>query len=264
MDLRITKERFNEHWTYDWVKYILFVLVAIAIVSLLFAVTARRLTDAEELKIIVYSKHNGYLQSFKTKDDLRDYILSQNLSESEYLDNDVCYYAYGNDIEEKQAAQGKFDADESMGIIDVVVLPVLPKYFDDDGNLLEYMRKFEYYAGVGKFIPLDEAIESEVAKNNPAAIELKQTLAEHPEYYYKCAMITPNKDENGEHVHDSEIRNFGINLNALDLSKVNTLVYEDDLVTGLEPSNYALGVIKDSESHAEAICFINWFIKNYA
>ena len=29
MDLKITKKRFEEHWAYDWIKYIAVVLVCI-------------------------------------------------------------------------------------------------------------------------------------------------------------------------------------------------------------------------------------------
>lgn len=264
MDLRVTKERFNEHWTYDWVKYVSFILVAIAIVSLLFSLTERKLTDVEELRIVTYSKFNGQIQAYNTNDDLRDYILSQNLENSEYLDNEICYYAYSTTPEELQAAQANLEAELTMGNVDVLLLPVLPNYFDEEGNLLEYARKFEYFVGVGQYVSLDEVIELEIAKNNPAAIELKETLEAHPEYNYSCMRKTPNSTETDEYIHDAEVKNYGINLNALNLSKVNTFVCDNDLLVGLEPCNYAIGILKDSGSYSEAICFINWFVKNYS
>ena len=66
------------------------------------------------------------------------------------------------------------------------------------------------------------------------------------------------------YVHDSESRPYGINLNALNRSKVNAFIHEEDLITGTEESLYAMGIRKDCNSHAESIAFINWFIKNYA
>ena len=264
MDLKITKERFNEHWTYDWVKYIVFIIVAFAYVSLLFSVTARKLTDSEELRIVVYSKHASGLVSYQTQEDPRDYILSLNLADSEYLDNEYAFYAYGNSIEEKQAAQAKLEADQMMNIIDILLLPVLPEYFDEEGNILGFSQGFEYQVGVGFYIPLDELIESEVQKGNQAAIELKQTFIEHPEYLYCCNRTTPNSDMTDIYVHDETIRPYGINLNALDRSKVSTFVHEEDIVTGSEECPYAMGVRKDCSSYAESVAFLNWFIKNYA
>lgn len=266
MNLKVTKERFSEHWTYDWVKYLAFVIVAILFVNLLFSVTARRLTDKEELRIVTYSKYVSNLTAYETNDDLRDYILGLNLSDSEYLDNEYAFYNYGNSLEEKNAAKSKLEADDMMDIIDVLLLPVLSDkdYFDDEGNIVEFSQSFEYMAGVGFYISLDELIDSECEKGNPAALELKDLLETHPEYFYCCKRVTPNSDMTDSYVHDETERPYGIKLNALNRTKVNTFVYETEIFTGNEDSPYAMGIRKESQSHAESIAFLNWFIKNYA
>ncbi len=263
MDLKVTKQRFNEHWTYDWVKYLCFVLVAIALVSLVFSVTARRLTDAEELKIVFYSTHNDVLYPYNTGEDLRDYILAQNIADSEYLDNKVEYYAFGTTFADKQVASAKLEADNNMGGVDILLLPILPEYFDEDGELLSFLNTFEYFVGVDYFIPIDEVIELEIAKNNPIAVELKAIFEEHPEYFYQCVKKTPNNEQTDTIIHDSTVRNYGINLNSFDLDKVNTLVYDNYELIGEEKSLYAFGIRRGSASYAESLCFINWFIQNY-
>lgn len=266
MDLKVTKERFSEHWTYDWIKYLAFVIAAILFVNLLFSVTARKLTDKEELRIVVYSKYISNMTAYETKDDLRDYILDLNLTDSEYLDNEYGFYNYGNSIEEKNAAKAKVEADQMMDIIDVLLLPLISDkdYFDDEGNIVEFGLSFEYLAGVGFYIPLDELIDNECEKNNPAALELKNLLETHPEYFYWCNRVTPNSDMTDIHVHDETIRPYGINLNGLNSAKVNAFIHEVDIVTGNEESLYAMGVRKECQSHAESVAFLNWFIKNYA
>ena len=138
MDLKVTKQRFNEHWTYDWVKYICFILLAIFAVSLVFSVTARRLTDTEELKIIVYSKYGNPFESYNTDEDLRDYVISQNLESSKYLDNKIEYYYYENGFDMRQAASAKLEADKKMGGIDILLLPTLNDYYDEQGQLQSY------------------------------------------------------------------------------------------------------------------------------
>lgn len=272
MDLKVTKERFNEHWTYDWIKYIAFILVAVMFVSLLFSVTARKLTDSEELRIVVYSKYCSVIEPYETNDDPRDYILSLNLTGSEYLDNEYAFYPYGNSPEEKQAAQAKLEADQMMNNIDLLLLPMINAnytgskndYFDKDDNIVAFSQTFEYHAGVGFYIPLDEVIQNEVQKCNQAAIELQNLFNEKPEYFYWCNRVTPNSDMTDIFVHDATARPYGINLNALNRAKVNAFIHEEDLVTGNEESLYAMGIRKDCNSHAESIAFLNWFIKNYA
>ena len=266
MNLKVTKERFSEHWTYDWIKYLSFIIVAILFVNLLFSVTARRLSDKEELRIVVYSRHVSNLTAYETEENLRDYILGLNLQDSIYLDNEYAFYPYGNTTEEKNAAVAKFEADQMMNVIDVLLLPLISDkdYFDDDGKIVAFTQTFEYMAGVGFYISLDQLIASECEKGNVAALELKGYLETNPEYFYWCNRVTPNTDMTDIHVHDETIRPYGINLNGLNRSKVNAFVQESDIITGNEESLYAMGIRADSQSHAEAIAFLNWFIKNYA
>ncbi len=268
MDLRVTKERFNEHWTYDWVKYVAFIIVAIAFVSLFFSITARRLTDTEELRIVAYSKYSSYFRAYETNDDPRDYILGLELEGSEYLDNEFCFYDYGTTPEGAQAAMANLEAEKEMNTIDLLTLPVMPEYFkEENGEMVldgGYTTSFDFHVGFGFYAPLDEVIESEIAKGNTAAVELKATLDAHPEYLYSCARRTPSNDYKDYHYNDTEIRPYGIDLNALNKSKVNALVYDYEVMTDLENCNYAMGIRKDCGSYSESIAFMNWFLKNYA
>lgn len=54
MDARITKKRLNIFLSYDWIKIILFSLVAILVWSLIFTMTATRITSAQQFTIFNY------------------------------------------------------------------------------------------------------------------------------------------------------------------------------------------------------------------
>lgn len=277
MDLKLTKKRINEHLAYDWTKYLAVIFVCIFVVTLFYVVSARRMNDKEEFNVTLYGRFTGKL------DPSYENYLAEITKEydSEYVSTVVNYYASRDDVYSEQAASAKIEATFKMAP-DVLILPVLDGLIGEDGNLkgtyfeennsLKYGAAFTFDFRVGKnyFIPVDEVIESELKKGNPAAIELKAMLDAHPEFYYNSQRVAAN-DEDPYHPYNQignngEQSNFGINLNKLDVSKTSKLISDELLLAGevAKECKYVVGIKRDSQSHAEAICFLNWFVKQYS
>ena len=306
MDLKFTKKRISEHITYDWTKYIALIVACFFAVSLFFNIFARRLTDREELKIVFFGNTIHELE-----DTYLDYMSeNSSLYDTEYVDTIVEYYATEDDFYTQKAAVTKIEAElvgSGMGA-DIVVLPIVKglldengTWIDNDGNIVggSYFDKngefkdfapysFNYRVGRNYFIPIDEVLESEIAKGNPEAVKLQEKLAKN-NYYYNCQRIaandeTPNKPfdtpiginnkplivEYGQTIDKTKIStiqrgNFGIDLNTLNLSKTTKLINDGILsATQFQECNYVLGIRRDSNSHADAISFINWFVDTYS
>lgn len=273
MDLKITKKRINEHLAYDWTKYLAIILVCVFVMSLFYIVSTRRLTDKQELKVVVYGQFVGKFDS-SHKNYLSDAVLE---FDSEYVDTVIDYYATKDDIYSQQAASLKTDASFTMGV-DMYVLPMLDGLIDDNGLFVgSFFDKDEqgkatnmkvdaaltinYRIGRNYFITIEELIELD----NPEAKKLKDTYLLHPEYFYHSERVVA-WDEDPENMYDyvhkvDGIKAYGINLNKLNLAKTTGLV-NDELST--KECNYVLGVARNSMSHTEAIAFLNWFIETYA
>ncbi|MBQ2714052.1 MAG: hypothetical protein IJF76_00275 [Clostridia bacterium] len=277
MDLKISKKRISEHLSYDWTKYLIIIIVCSLVMSLFYMVTARRLTDLEELKIVVYGQYVGKFES--TYKDYLDDATSE--FDSSYIDTVVEYYATKDDLYSQQAASIKTDASFTMGV-DVFVLPTLKGLIDDNGKKLKsgsffvcdeqgkasYMKEdaaltFNYRIGRNYFISIEELLLEN--KENPEVVKLKGFFENYPEYFYKSERVVAwDEDPNNlyDYVHiDDGIKSYGINLGKLNLSKTTELV-NDEL--NVKECNYVLGVVRGSMSHLEAVCFLNWFIETYA
>ncbi len=291
MDLKLTKKRIGDHLTYDWTKYVALLVVCVLAVSLFFNIFARRLTDKEELKVVLFGK---YVSEFE--ETYLDYMKGATaLFDSTYVDTTIEYFASQDDYYAEKAATAKIEAEllgSGMGA-DVLVLPIVEglldengdmfdengnrvggTYFDTDKTIKDFAPySFNYRVGRNYFIPIDEVIESEIQKGNPLAVELKNKLSNN-DYYYCCQRIAAD-DENPDQPRDLPVydehgkiikANFGIDLNKLDTSKTAQLI-SDRGVSSDDTSfvcNYVIGIRRESLSHAEAICFLNWLIDCYA
>lgn len=306
MDLKFTKKRISEHITYDWTKYIALIVACVFAVSLFFNIFARRLTDREELKIVFFGNTIN-----KLEDEYLDYMSKNSLHyDTGYVGTVIERYATEDDFYTKQAASAKIEAElvgAGMGA-DILVLPIVKglldengtwidndgnivggSYFDKDGEFKDFAPySFNYRVGRNYFIPIDEVLESEIAKGNPEAVKLQEKL-EKNNYYYNCQRIaandeTPNRHfdtpisinnkplilEYGQSIDKTKIstiqrENFGIDLNKLNVSRTTKLINDGILSTSqFKECNYVLGIRRDSKSHADAICFINWFVDAYS
>ena len=74
MDAKITKKRLNILLSYDWIKIILVAVAMIVLWSLVFTMTATRVTNAQNFTIFNYtgtsatSRFNSYATTLKEKD----------------------------------------------------------------------------------------------------------------------------------------------------------------------------------------------------
>ena len=276
MDLRITKKRFEEHWLYDWIKYIAVIFLCIFIVSFFYQVTTRRLNDKEELRIVFFGTYIGELEAYNTKKDFYEYMKEVELKDSSFLDCSVEKFAKLNTEDAYQASTIKLDGEKDLNVADIYFLPKIDgdTYLNEDGLLKDGANyTFDMYVGKYRyFIPIDELIKDEKDNGNPVAFELEQKLLTD-DYYYNCksksvdtTLITYDKitevytDVDGDGNPIS--RNYGIDLSKLDKTKTVHLI-RDEAGLATTVCNYVLGVKRSSGSYAEAICFINWFIDNY-
>lgn len=278
MDLRITKKRFEEHWVYDWIKYIAVIFVCIFVVSLFYQVTTRRLNDKEELRIVLFGTYIGELEAYNTQKDFNGYMQEVELENSTFLDYSVQRFAKLNTDDAYQASTIKLDGEKDLNRADIFVLPKIDgdTYLDKDGIMKDgasytfdmYVGKFHY------FIPVDELINLEKQNGNPVAFELEEKLKTR-DYYYNCSSksvdSTLTKYDKITEVYTETVnndgvtpifRNYGIDLGKLDKTKTVHLI-RDDAEVATTTCNYVLGVKRSSESYAEAVCFINWFLDNY-
>ena len=60
MDSRLTKQRLNDHFGYDWMKYIGLIAAVVMLLSLVFTMTSPRLHKGRVLEIIFASQHGVY------------------------------------------------------------------------------------------------------------------------------------------------------------------------------------------------------------
>lgn len=275
MDLKITKKRFEEHWVYDWIKYIAVVILCVFVVSLFYQVTNRKLKDEEEVRVVLFGTYIGELQAYNTDQNFNRYMKSVGLEDSKYLDYSMHGFAKLERKESFDASVIKLDGERELGLADIFILPKIDgnTYLDENGEIKEGAGyTFDMYVGMHRyFIPIDELISQEKAKGNPVATILEQKLIENSNYYYNCASksvdasmtkydqvteLYTDTDELGNPIY----KNYGIDLNSL--SQARYLI-RDDSDKANPVCNYVLGVKKNSKSHAEALCFINWFIDNY-
>lgn len=273
MDLKITKKRISEHLAYDWTKYLAIILVCVFVMSLFYIASTRRLTDKQELKIVVYGQFVG-----KFNNSYPTYLKNAtSLFDTEYVDTVIEYYATKDDIYSQQAASVKTEASFTMGT-DIYVLPVLEGLIDangmkkEDGSFFlkgeddslcmkeDAALTFNYRIGRNYFITVEELIES--YESLPEAQKLKAFFESHPEYFYKSQRIVAWDEEpfHDQIANDGVVKTYGIDLNKLNLAKTTELVNKEG---STKECNYVLGVVRNSMSHKEAICFLNWFIETY-
>lgn len=285
MDLKITKKRFEEHWAYDWIKYIAVVLVCIFVVSLFYKVTYRRLSDKEELRMVFFGTYVGELHPYNTEEDFNAYMKDLEIPDSDYLDYTVQSFQMLERDESFDAATISLDGEREYNKADIYILPQIDgnTYLDENGEIkIGAGYTFDMYVGMHQyFVPIDELIALEKQKGNPVAFELEQKLIANNYYYNapsrsvdaslkKYDKITEvyTETENGELMAVDDVnarpvfRNYGIDLNKLDPTKTIHLI-RDDADTANTACKYVLGVKKTSGSYSEAVCFINWFIDNY-
>lgn len=104
MDNRITKFRLNNHFSYDWWKYIAIIVASIFIWSLVFTMASPRLSPGETFEIFVYAPNNyksdrglevagelksnfakKYIQQGKNPDILESYVYNYVIGQSETM-----------------------------------------------------------------------------------------------------------------------------------------------------------------------------------
>lgn len=276
MDLRITKKRFEEHWVYDWIKYIAVILVCVFAVTLFYQVTNRQLNDKEEVRIVLFGQYIGEFEPYKTGEDFNEYMSDVQLEDSSYLDYSVHAFAKLDRDESYRASTIKLNGERELGRADIFILPKIDgdTYLDKDGNIKDGASyTFDMYVGMHRyFIPIDELIDEEKRNGNPVAVELEQKL-EAADYYYNCVSKSVDASDRNKNVemytetvnNDGVTpipRNYGIDLGKLDKAKTVYLI-RDDAEVATTTCNYALGVKRSSGSYAEVVCFLNWFLDNY-
>ena len=275
MDLKITKKRFEEHWAYDWIKYIAVILLCVFVVMLFYQVTNRQLNDKEEVRIVLFGQYIGEFEPYNTKEDFNEYMDGVQLEGSEYLDYSVHAFAKLDREEAFEASTIKLDGERELNRADIFILPKIDgdTYLDKNGEI-KYGAgyTFDMYVGMHRyFIPIDDLVKAEKERGNLIAVEVEKKLKDN-DYYYNCASKSVDasdydkvletyteKDSDGNPI----FRNYGIDLSKL--NKKNTVhLIRDDAEVATTTCNYVLGVKKTSGSYAEAVCFLNWFLDNYA
>ncbi len=118
MDAKITKQRLGRLLSYDWVKIVALVVAAIVVWSLIFTMTATRITPAQQFSVFNYycngglstSFYNHYSETFEKK------VFSYEVIETNYTDLTTLSSDLGT---MSQLLQGKMQTDEG----DVMFIP---------------------------------------------------------------------------------------------------------------------------------------------
>ena len=276
MNVKFTKKRFENHFIYDWIKYIVVSLCIIVAFSFLYASTAKKLLDIEELKVITYCYKYDTARLNTMSEDLLEALSNEVNPE---LKN-VNFMSFSTTLHETDPV--KFNVELQEAQADVFILPSVEEYRKKATTQTEdgteemwifndhYSYSHQYVSGRNTFITIDEMIRVEKEsgdmlraqratrlENILAGYDPAKLYAKYARFSARGADVDPEYyefDQNGQPL----ALNWGINLNVLDTKKLE--VY----FRGEEKMEFILAVRSTSENLTDCVAYITWLFENFA
>jgi len=270
VDARITKARFKEHWNYDWFKYLLIVIGAFVIFSLLYSITAPALQNREEFEVLVHTWYYNKETTEQKRGELYDLLSGNNVEIKNVLFS--CYT--NNDVNSKSFIYSnvEYEYRMTMKLPDVTIMQYLEEHtsVDDEGNVgykTGHGYSFEFWVSQDYYVPIDELLNAEIERGNTLATDVLQRLMDGNLFYSFVKVAYADDASQEPTAVDDAAKNWGIDLNKLDLSKFE-LWMSDGNQSGIEGADntfcYALGILSSTENRADTVIFLDWLLDNYA
>lgn len=158
MDNRLTKKRFNEHMSYDWLKYVCIILAVILFWVLLFSMGKTKLKTSEIFDICVVSKYNS--------DEEFNVLQKEILNETSFIaDSNLIHFLRGEKHLSDYLYARQIAKQGDLFILDNTPVEYTEKgelKKDEYGNILSQKSFFLEYVDTGLFKPIDTFLEEGV------------------------------------------------------------------------------------------------------
>ena len=299
MDIRVTKERLNDHLSYDWWKYIAILVASIFLWSLLFTMTSPRLAPPQKMEMIFVV--NGY--NYEGAERMRG-GLSQYLSQ-DFVEINFNNYSAGDDYTMSQVISARLSVKEG----DLYVFPYTDELTDnrfavyvDNGVFADLETLISKAKAYGSDVMSKEQFKKENAgkreystpdrleKGYNSYVEIKNRAVQEAQklegyidqygnvsgepLFVKYARYSASKEFYPDDEWPEEEEKFwGINYNAFaeSLNNFNSygFIYSgiDSNTGSIYPTKYAMGIVAfESENmpmYYENLAVINFFIETY-
>lgn len=139
MDAKITKTRLGRMLSYDWIKIVLFSVVAIVVWTLVFTTTATRITPAQQFTVFNYAGNVSFSNKFYESygNVLKNGVFSYEVIEANYNDLSV-HTEYLNTVMEARLATNEGD-------VLYVSLEDDPDSAYEDGEETKYLSYYQTF-----------------------------------------------------------------------------------------------------------------------
>ena len=174
MDNKYTKERINNHLSYDWYKYIIVILIAVVGWIILFALTTPGIPESEIINVYIFSPEASQEEIDKLQDYLEYRFEQEYNSESRIKQLNVVW----NSSSAVDSAQKMVNLLSGRNG-DILIMP----YFEDEVYLNMYIQNFsDMFADLSQCFeegqPLEYVVNGEGSGRYVSAYNAEYTISD--------------------------------------------------------------------------------------